>query len=197
MKYDVKKMYEWPLLAQVFIMVLTALFIVYLGYFIDLVPMQEQVRSSDQQQEDLKQQFKVSLDQTVSITNSIQLLPKLQELLSLWEHRFISTAELPTLLDTILKYGQENGLKFNLFDPGTEMKAGKYTMIPLHINMSGSYDQISSFMSEVANMPKMVIVGNFSLLNENMDEELTTANPEPLNSDLTLTSDLTLEIYRL
>jgi len=195
--YDVKKIYEWPFLAQLFIMVIVSLFIIYFGYFIDLIPLQNQIKTIYQQELDLKDQFKVSLDQQVAITNDILLLPKLQQLLVLWEQRFITAPDLPALLDAILKSGQENGLKFNLFDPGSEVKQGKYTMIPLRINMTGTYDQIASFMSQVANMPKLVVIGKFTLSNEAASEDQANSNPEPINSDLGLTADLTLEIYRL
>jgi type IV pilus assembly protein PilO len=197
MNYDVKKMYEWPLIAQIFIIILVCLFIIYLGYFIDLIPLKNQINTTAMQEDDLKQQYKVSLDQQVSTTSDIEALPQMKQLLDSWEKRLITSTDLPTLLDSILKLGQENGLKFNLFDPGTEVKQGKYTMIPVRINMTGTYDQIASFMSDVANMQNLVVIGNFALNNENAVEGATSSNPEPLNSDLSLTADLTLEIYRL
>jgi type IV pilus assembly protein PilO len=165
--YDLKKIYEWPFLAQIFMVSVLSLSIVYLGYLVDLLPLKEEINTTISQEEDLKQQYKVSLDQQVSITSDILLLPKLEQLLNQWEKHFITAAELPSLLDTILKSGQENGLKFNLFDPGSEVKKGKYVMIPLRINTAGTYDQIASFMSDVANMSKLVVIGNFAISNEN------------------------------
>lgn len=192
--YDIKKIYEWPLMIQLFVGCILVLVVLYLGYLLDIVPLQSEIKAAQQQEDDLKGQFKISLDRQVSSQTDVLLLPKLQNLLALWEQRLITAPDMPALLDTILKYGQDNQLKFNLFDPGSEVKMGPYTMIPLRITLIGTYDQIGGFLSEVANMQRLVGIANFTIGKES--DEFSAENPEPINSDLPLTADLTLDIYR-
>lgn len=193
MDYDVHKMFEWPLPARVFILAFISLMIIFLGYFFDVSSFQADIQSSLAQEDDLKQQLTLLINKESTIKNDITQLPKLKNTLAQWQEKFVTTSGFPVLLDQILKYGEDNHLKINTVDPGNEVKEGMYYKSPVKINMTGTYDDIANFISQIANMPQMVIIDKYTLNNE-----ITGAaeNSKPLNSDDVLSAELEIDIYR-
>src|SRR5438552_17931111 len=102
---DVQKMYEWPFAAQLLIITVVTFMIVYLAYFIDIMSLKSSIQAAAQQENDLKQQFKVTLDQQLMATGKNSLQPRLIDLLNNWESRLINKKDLPVVLDEILKIG--------------------------------------------------------------------------------------------
>lgn len=196
MNYDVKKMYEWPRSIRMVVLCLCVIILLFLGYFMDLSPMQSQIVSDDQQVEDAKQQLEMMLNKQVSIANNITQLPKMKAILKDWQQRIVDKSEFPGLLDTILKYGESNNLKFNNFGPSTEIKAGIYTKVPIKIEMTGTYDEIATFLSQVANMQKMILIDDFTIIKQGQMGASSAETFTSLTSDQLLTGELTLEIYR-
>ncbi len=192
--FDVKRIYEWPFAMQAVMLGVGALLIIYLGYLIDLSTLQSQIIINEQQVQDLKQQLQSSLNKEVDIKNEVLQLPELKALLKQWQQdKFVDETMLPSLLDTILKEGENNQLKFSTFDPIKEVKEGDYAKVPVKIQMTGTYNEIATFISQIANMQKIVLIGNFSIKKEGSSAAATMSS---LTSDDMLTADMTLEIYR-
>src|SRR5579885_2198954 len=191
--YDVNKMYEWPLPARAFILVFVFSLVVYLGYFFDLSSYNYQIRNSIEQESDLKQQLMLLINKQATMKNEIIQLPKLKNTLALWQQKIISKTGLPGLLDQILKYGEDNQIKIKTLDPGNEVKDGMYYKNSVKIDMTGTYDEIANYISQIANMPEMIIIDKYTLSKEIVD---LSANSKPLNSDDILSADLTIDIYR-
>ncbi|MBV9574998.1 MAG: type 4a pilus biogenesis protein PilO, partial [Gammaproteobacteria bacterium] len=163
MQYDVNKMYEWPLPAQALIVSLAFFFILYFGYLIDLSSLKRTVKAEALQEETLKEQLKVSIANRVIAIATVAQVPALQDKLNAWQKKITSAHDLETLLDQLLKLGESAQLKFNAFDPDTPVKKGNYMVVPIKISISGTYDQIASYLSEIANMSAMIAIGNFTL----------------------------------
>jgi len=194
MNFDLKKIFEWPFAAQIALLSVSAIILFYIGYLIDLSPMQSQIVANDQQLTDLKQQLQIMLNKQIEIKTEISQLPQLKLLLKGWQQqKFIDDATLPGTLNSILKFGENNQLKFNTFDPGKELKEGDYTKIPVKIQMSGTYDETATFISQVASMKKIVRIGDFSMIKEEPSEAETM---NPLTSDDIFNTQLTLEIFK-
>jgi type IV pilus assembly protein PilO len=55
------------------------------------------------------------------------------------------------------------GLQFDLFKPGAEKMEGAFAEQPIAIKVTGSYDDIGKFSSDIAMLPRIVTLNNISI----------------------------------
>ena len=71
--------------------------------------------------------------------------------------------EIPKLLFDISDYGKKNNLDFLFFKPGKVEKKEFFGRIPIKVKISGMYHNVGQFLYDIANMPRIVKVPDFSL----------------------------------
>jgi len=193
--YDFKKIYEWPVGARAMVLAFVSILILILGYVIDIWPYQSQINRDRSQESDLKNQLQLMINQQFAMKNDIAQLPTVKALLLNWQQNILTKDELPGVLDDILKVGQNNNLKIVAFNPANEVKDGIYYKTPVSIDMTGTYNQIATFISQLANMPKIINIDAFSISNDKSKLALTESAPLATSDEL-LTAELDIEIYR-
>ena len=72
-------------------------------------------------------------------------------------------SEVDALLTDINQAGLSRGLQFDLFRPGATTFAEFYATLPVAVKVNGGYHEIASFISDVAQMPRIVTVHNIAL----------------------------------
>jgi type IV pilus assembly protein PilO len=194
--YDFKKIYEWPLGARWLVLAAISVTILLLGYFIDINSYKDLIKTNVQQEIDLRKQLQLMIEKQVTMKGDIVQLPRSKALLTDWQKKIISKNELPGLLDTILRTGQNNNLKIIAFSPDKEVADGPYFKTPVSMDITGTYDQIAEFISQLANMSKLVNIDNYTISNLNENKIFVSNNAESLTSDVILTAKLNIEIYR-
>ena len=195
--YDVRKIYEWPYPAKFIILTAMALFVFYLGFVADVSYMRNNIKLAQEKQVILKNNFKTSVIERVRLEKTILQFPKLKGTIQNWKKKIATAAEVQGIIDNMVKLGEQSHVKFNLFDPGTEIKDNLYHKIPIKIELTGSYDDIGNFLSSVANQPKLIVIGNFILSKESLGDKKDTTRTTLLNSTIPLIAQLELEIYRI
>lgn len=194
LNYDIKDIYAWPLKAQALLLALFSLLLLYFGYLIDLSILRREIQASYQQENDLKLQFKKILEQKISPQNEIAQIPALKKLLSQWQAKIIVESELTATLDQILKLGSQDQLKFNKFEPENEITAGIYKKTPVKANVAGTYNQIASFISQLANFPKLIQLNDLTIshiMTADASSEIATSGP-----NIPLVAEINFDIYR-
>ena len=63
----------------------------------------------------------------------------------------------------ISQTGLANGLEFELFKPGNETPAEFYAELPIQIKVLGNYHDFGRFVSDVAALPRIVTLQDFSI----------------------------------
>lgn len=71
--------------------------------------------------------------------------------------------EIPNLLTDISEQGTSSGLEFISFTPRPERQEQFYAVIPVAIQVSGSYHNIGTFLNKVSNLNRIVSVNNITL----------------------------------
>ena len=71
--------------------------------------------------------------------------------------------EIPSLLTSISKSGQDAGLEFLLFEPKPEVRKEFYAEIPVAINVTGGYHDMAVFLDKVARLSRIVNVRDISM----------------------------------
>lgn len=193
MKYNVNELYDWPLIPKGIVIVLICLLIFYLAYFLDFSDITARLHRLEQQEQDLKMQVTVLSNNVNTTKVELAKFPGLMNSLTATQQKIINSKELPELLNEILKIGRQNELEFNQFNPGPEVKEGAYVKVAIKAVMLGSYDQIGNFISQIANLDKMVSIANFTIgkpVKPNQPAEATII-------DSRLLADIMLEVYEV
>lgn len=190
-----KNIYEWPLITRILIIGLVCAVVFYLGYWLDTSSLNEDLENTQRKEEDIKEQLKLVISKEEMTKNELSQFDMLEKLLSQWQKRMITYSELPEILNQILKIGATNHLHFSLFNPGQEVKEGSYLKVPIKVIAVGSYHQLGDFISQVANLPWIVVVGDFTLSKENKNDVLGAKLAEQATAENLLTAELTLEVY--
>ena len=71
--------------------------------------------------------------------------------------------EIPSLLTSISKSGQDVGLEFLLFEPKPEVRKEFYAEIPVAINVKAGYHDLAVFFDKVARLSRIVNVRDISI----------------------------------
>ena len=74
--------------------------------------------------------------------------------------------EVAGLLDDISYIATNNGLKLLRINWEPEVKKDFYTELPMRIDISGKYDQLGQFSADIAALPRIVLLGSFTVNKE-------------------------------
>lgn len=194
---NIKNFYAWPLAIHMLIIFLICVLIFYFAYGWDITRLQSKLANSKEKESDLKQQLELVIRKQILTSKEISHYFKLEKLLVDWQKQLISYPQLPELLNDILKMGTSNQIYFSQFNPGEETKETIYLKLPIKVIAVGSYHQLANFISQIANMPAIVVINDFTISNENKNDVLGSKLAEEANTRHFLTAELLLDIYRL
>jgi type IV pilus assembly protein PilO len=82
--------------------------------------------------------------------------------------------EIPSLLTSISKSGQEVGLEFLLFEPKPETRREFYAEIPVAMSLRGDYHNLAVFFDKVARLSRIVNINNIKVIPAKDGRELST-----------------------
>jgi type IV pilus assembly protein PilO len=71
----------------------------------------------------------------------------------------------------------------------------QFDKVPIKVVVVGSYHQLADFISQVANMPYVVAIGNFTISNENQTGLLGETLAKQAQEQHLLTAELALDVY--
>jgi type IV pilus assembly protein PilO len=83
--------------------------------------------------------------------------------------------EIPSLLTSISRSGQDVGLEFLLFEPKTEVRKEFYAEIPVAMNVVGGYHELAIFFDKVARLSRIVNIKNISMGRIKKGQQLNTS----------------------
>lgn len=84
--------------------------------------------------------------------------------------------EKASLLRAMTLLGEQSGVEFLLFRPGSAHPVQYYTEHPVEVKVAGGYHEVGAFLGEVANMERIVTVGGLKIEGANQNEEMTDAS---------------------
>lgn len=195
MNLNIKNIYAWPLTTRLLILGLLFAVIFYLGYLWDLSSLRTELADVTQQENEIKQQIESVIKKEASIRNELSQFDILKKTLSIWQQKLVDYNELPSLLNEVLKIGATNHLYFALFNPESEEREDIYAKLPIKVIAVGNYHQIALFLSQVVNMPWIVVIGDFILTNENRNDVLGARLAEQANAQRLITAEVKLIVF--
>ena len=132
----------------------------------------------------LKAEYEKKSTELARAKASVADLPRFEAEYEQLHERWLMAAELlpvdrqlAALLRKITIAGQQTGVRFQLFRPGSPVSQTYYTQMPMEISVNGNYHQVGSFLAELANMRRIVTVSDVKLTtNARLDGGTTAAS---------------------
>ncbi|MCA3175976.1 MAG: type 4a pilus biogenesis protein PilO [Burkholderiales bacterium] len=163
---------SWPLIPRVSAVLGLFAAIILAGWYFYWTGQIQALEADRAEELKLKEQYQSKLRQAINV----DILKKQKEEVSTYvqalEKQLPSKAEMDALLSDINTAGLGRGLQFELFKPGAASVKEYYAELPIEIRVVGSYHEIGAFVSDIANLPRIVTLNNLKITSNNNRQTL-------------------------
>src|SRR4030066_1984355 len=154
----------WPWPAKIIAFVIMFAAVVLAGAVFLWQDQWESLGRIKEEEEKLQQTFLVKKRQAINLDLIKKQLTETQESLGALLKQLPSKSEMDALLTDINQAGLGRGLQFELFRPGGEtVKDGAFAEQPITIKVTGSYDDIGKFSSDIAMLSRIVTLNDIAI----------------------------------
>jgi type IV pilus assembly protein PilO len=157
---DINDPSSWPVSLKMLIIIIIAGAILFAGYWYIIKDQVAELETLERKEQNLKSTFLEKKALAINLPAYKQQMEEIRQRFGLLLQQLPNKTEVPELLIDITQAGLGQGLKFNLFDPGSKSVKDFYAVLPIKINANGSYHQYGEFISDLSTLSRIVTVGN-------------------------------------
>jgi len=168
---DMSDMGSWPAAAKAMVVAILVLMIGVLTFFLLVDDQITQLEMAEAKEQELRQVYRVKYASAVNLELYKAQMVEMEQTFSYLLKQLPATHETPGLLDDITYAGTSTGLTFVKINWLPEIEKDFYTELPIKIDVVGDYHQFGNFVSEVAKLPRIVSLHDFSVTTDK-DERL-------------------------
>lgn len=153
----------WPWAVKIVAFAALFLVVVLGGAVLDWQGEWEKFSGAQQEEDKLKAEFLVKKKQAVNLDIIKKQLTETQQSFGALLKQLPNKSEMDALLTDINQAGLGRGLQFDLFRPGAEVMTGVFAEQPIAIRVTGSYDDLGRFASDISQLPRIVTLNDISI----------------------------------
>ena len=154
--------WPWPVkllgLVSIFIAVVAA------GAIFDWQGQWETLSRIQQEEEQLKTTFLAKKKEAINLDIIKKQLTETQQSFGALLKQLPNKSEMDALLTDINQAGLGRGLQFELFRPGAEVVTGVFAEQPIALKVTGNYDDLGKFASDISQLPRIVTLNNINVV---------------------------------
>lgn len=157
---------SWPLPFKLGALVLMLLGVVAVGAALDWQEEWSKLSKIQEEEIKLKDAYTEKKKQAVNLDLIKKQLIETQQSFGALLKQLPTKSEMAALLTDINQAGLGRGLLFDLFKPSAEVDAGdtgEFTQQPISIKVTGTYDDLGKFASDISMMPRIVTLNDISI----------------------------------
>jgi type IV pilus assembly protein PilO len=161
---DPKTPGSWPWLVKITAFVSLFLVVVAAGAVFDWQGEWDNLQTVKQEEETLRDNYLTKKREAINLDIIKKQLIDTQQSFGALLKQLPSKSEMDALLTDINQAGLGRGLQFEMFKPGPEAATGVFTEQPITIKVTGNYDDIGKFASDISQLPRIVTLNNISVV---------------------------------
>lgn len=161
---DPKKPGGWPLPIKMGALALMLVGVVVAGAVLDWQDEWDRLTVIREEENKLKDAFLAKKKQAVNLDLIKKQLIETQQSFGALLKQLPTKSEMAALLTDINQAGLGRGLLFELFRPSPEVVTGEFTEQPITIKVTGTYDDLGKFASDISMMPRIVTLNEISIV---------------------------------
>jgi type IV pilus assembly protein PilO len=153
----------WPWPAKLMAFGVIFVGIVVTGALLDWQSQWDALKSAKLKEDSLKETFLTKKRQAVNLDLIKKQLLETQESFGALLKQLPNKSEMDALLTDINQAGLGRGLQFELFRPGAESIKGSFAEQPITIRVTGSYDDLGKFSSDISTLSRIVTLNDIAI----------------------------------
>lgn len=157
---DPKSPGSWPWAIKILAFISIFLGVVAIGAVGDWQGEWESYLGFKHEETQLKETFLAKKKEAINLDIIKKQLIETRESFGALLKQLPSKSEMDALLTDINQAGLGRGLQFDLFRPGAEVPTGVFTEQPISIRVTGSYDDLGKFSSDISQLPRIVTLND-------------------------------------
>ncbi len=162
----------WPQPVKIAMIIIAFVLIAVGGYVYLIADSISALDASRSKEAELKIQFETKAGFASNLEAYKQQMVELEGLLQAQLRQLPNKNEVAGLLDDISFIAMDNGLKLLRINWEPEIQHEFSTELPMRIELSGTYSQLGKFTSDVAALPRIVILDSFTTVRSSEGEGL-------------------------
>jgi type IV pilus assembly protein PilO len=147
------------------ILIFSAVFLAVIAIFVFILykPKLERISKLDNELEELEKKLAVAKKNAENLETFQQMMKEAELQFKTAMRALPEKEEIPSLLTSISRSGQDVGLEFLLFEPKAEVRKDFYAEIPVAMQIKGGYHDLAMFFDKVARLSRIVNVRDISM----------------------------------
>ncbi len=133
-------------------------------------PQLEQVQAKEQE---LRDEFTAKQRKAANLAAYERQLADMQTNFGAMLKQLPGKTEIPSLLVDISQTGLASGLEEELFQPGPETRREVFAEKPITIRLKGDYHELGKFVSDIADLPRIVVLEDVEIDGSKGIQDLT------------------------
>jgi len=159
------------------ILIFAGVFLAIVAIFVFVLykPKLEQISNLNNQLKTLEQKLIVAKKNAADLEKFQKMMQEAELQFKTAMRALPEKEEIPSLLTSISRSGQDVGLEFLLFEPKPEVRKEFYAEIPVAMQVKGGYHDLAIFFDKVARLSRIVNIKNISMGREKEGLDLNTS----------------------
>lgn len=153
----------WPLLPRLTVWLTMIVACALLGWFLLWQHQDAELERLRTEEQTLKAQYRQKLQLAINLDELRQQKEQVAQYVLSLEKQLPNKAEMDALLSDINQAGIGRGLQFELFRPGSVNVRDYYAELPIAVRVSGRFHDLGGFVSDIANLPRIVTLDNLQI----------------------------------
>lgn len=162
-----KEYYAWPLAAQIGAGTLAMITVIVAGTVFLLMPKQDEVVASIEKEESLKEEFVNKKGRAINLPLYQKQLDEVTKDSDTLLKQLPDKSQIEKLLIDINQAALGRELQVELFKPNAEKINDFYAELPINIKVTGTYEAIGNFTSDMAQLSRVVLFADMDITTKN------------------------------
>jgi len=158
---DFNNVGSWPVAVKSILWVLAFAGALALGYFLRVTALQDELKAVQNQEGSLRADYEKKAFEAAHLEAYRRQQKQMEESFEAILRQLPSDTEIPGLIEDITLVGVKNGLIFSKIELQKEIRHDFYIEKPIDITVSGSYHDLSAFVSDVSDLSRIVTLHDF------------------------------------
>lgn len=161
---DPKTPGSWPWLIKIAAFIAMFLVVIAAGAILDWQGEWSQLQTVRDEEDTLRETYLTKKRQAINLDIIKKQLIDTQQSFGALLKQLPSKSEMDALLTDINQAGLGRGLQFELFKPGAEVATGVFTEQPIALKVTGNYDDLGKFASDISQLPRIVTLNDINIV---------------------------------
>jgi len=162
-KIDPNDVSKWPMALKAIVIMALSAGVLGAGYWFNTQDQIAALKVAEKKEQELKDVYKIKQSKAANLEAYREQMDEMKLSFGAMLRQLPSKTEVAELLVDVSQTGLNNGLEFDLFKPDAEVPAEFYAELPIKVRVSGSYHEFGKFVSDLAELPRIVTLHDFTI----------------------------------